>query len=373
MNRNKIFSIIAGIIIVLCVGALIWWMTTDSEPNGTDDTSNNIPIQGTYNTKVVYTTDAEADTAALRNDCQVRGGTFNECGTICEPGAEICADVCAFTCDLSNDSSEDGAQETGVRINQPQSKSVVSSPLTVSGEARGTWFFEGSLPVVIADATGNILVETYATSTQDWMTEDYIPFTATVTFSVNEQQRGELIIQKANPSGLPENTAEIHVPITLQPSQEATSFDWSTYTNEDLGFSINRPQAAEVQEQDGRVSFLYTGPTQRTGTEVYDGISVTVTEVTLPEGDTPPERVAALAEEGLGPNGSIVQPVRASMVNGMAAYRWVAEGLGTFTHYVVTPQETSTDAYHIYFTAPDPDNRGYTQAVNSMLASFRVQ
>lgn len=49
--------------------------------------------------KLVYTTERNVDVEALRKDCSLRGGYFNECGSPCEEGA-ICAQVCAYTCEF---------------------------------------------------------------------------------------------------------------------------------------------------------------------------------------------------------------------------------------------------------------------------------
>ncbi|TVM35044.1 hypothetical protein [Oceanidesulfovibrio marinus] len=49
--------------------------------------------------KLVYTTERDVDVEALRKDCTLRGGYFNECGSPCEEGA-ICAQVCAYTCEF---------------------------------------------------------------------------------------------------------------------------------------------------------------------------------------------------------------------------------------------------------------------------------
>lgn len=59
-----------------------------------------VPIMSTFEGKIVYSTDSSLDTTPLKEDCTERGGTFNECGTTCAPGAEVCVDVCAFTCEL---------------------------------------------------------------------------------------------------------------------------------------------------------------------------------------------------------------------------------------------------------------------------------
>ena len=46
-----------------------------------------------------------------------------------------------------------------IRIDAPRPNATVSSPLTIQGEARGTWFFEADFPVVLTDWDGKIIAE----------------------------------------------------------------------------------------------------------------------------------------------------------------------------------------------------------------------
>ncbi len=90
-----------------------------------------------------------------------------------------------------------------IRLESPQHGDQISSPLTVTGEARGTWFFEGSFPVVLTDWDGEIISEGLAFTQEEWMTEEFIPFEAELEFKKPElYERGHLILQKDNPSGM---------------------------------------------------------------------------------------------------------------------------------------------------------------------------
>ncbi|MDD5098255.1 MAG: Gmad2 immunoglobulin-like domain-containing protein [Candidatus Pacebacteria bacterium] len=97
------------------------------------------------------------------------------------------------------------------------SNSEISSPLTIVGKARGTWFFEASFPIVITDWDGLIIAEGYATANGDWMTKDYVPFSATIEFTrPSYETRGFLILKKDNPSGLPENDNALEIPVIFK-------------------------------------------------------------------------------------------------------------------------------------------------------------
>lgn len=101
-------------------------------------------------------------------------------------------------------------------ITKPTRGAAVSSPLSIEGEARGSWFFEATFPVMLTNWDGLIIGEGYATANGDWMTDDLVPFTASIIFTDPEVgQTGTLILKKANASGLPENDESIEIPISF--------------------------------------------------------------------------------------------------------------------------------------------------------------
>lgn len=98
-------------------------------------------------------------------------------------------------------------------VSAPIPNSTVSSPLTVTGEARGSWYFEASFPIELRDANGIVLTQTPATATGDWMTTDFVPFTATLTFTMPSTATGTLILKKDNPSGDPARDEQLEIPV----------------------------------------------------------------------------------------------------------------------------------------------------------------
>jgi len=105
--------------------------------------------------------------------------------------------------------------DSDINVFSPKSDEIVRSPLKISGEARGTWFFEGSFPILLKDENGEIVKEGFATAQKDWMTEDFVPFIAEFEFNTPEVQKGELVFKKDNPSGLPQNDKSISTPINF--------------------------------------------------------------------------------------------------------------------------------------------------------------
>ncbi|HBB43848.1 MAG: hypothetical protein UW27_C0017G0047 [Parcubacteria group bacterium GW2011_GWA1_44_13] len=106
-----------------------------------------------------------------------------------------------------------------IRISNPRPNQVIKSPLTITGEARGTWFFEASFPVVLANWDGLIIAQGIAQAKSEWMTTNFVPFEATLTFPVDKNvysNRGALILRKDNPSGLPEHDDALEIPVVIQ-------------------------------------------------------------------------------------------------------------------------------------------------------------
>jgi hypothetical protein len=120
----------------------------------------------------------------------------------------------SFTEDIGNEFDKADL----IRISSPRPNQVIVSPLLITGEARGNWFFEASFPVALTDWDGRIIAEGVATAKNDWMTEDFVPFEASLTFTPDPNaysNNGTLILRKDNPSGLPENDDALEVPVVF--------------------------------------------------------------------------------------------------------------------------------------------------------------
>lgn len=103
-----------------------------------------------------------------------------------------------------------------VVVETPAWGDLVSSPLKVSGKARGTWYFEANLPVRLEDQTGKILAQKGFSAIGDWMTEDYVEFADILEFATPATEYGRIIIDKDNPSGLSEFDASFAIPVRFR-------------------------------------------------------------------------------------------------------------------------------------------------------------
>ena len=149
---------------------------------------------------------------------------FEECVALGNPVMESYPRQCragnkTFVEDIGNEFEKTEL----IRIDYPRPNQVIESPLVIEGQARGFWFFEASFPVDLIDKNGNIIANGIATANPpaggDWMTEEFVPFEATLNFVVDESvadNKGVLILKKDNPSGLPENEDSLIVPVLFK-------------------------------------------------------------------------------------------------------------------------------------------------------------
>lgn len=102
-------------------------------------------------------------------------------------------------------------------VTSPLPAMTVSSPSVIAGKARGYWFFEASFPIELRDIQGNLLETVVAQAQGNWMTEEFVPFTANLIFTKpSAPMPAVLIFKKDNPSGLPEHDDSLSIPITIQ-------------------------------------------------------------------------------------------------------------------------------------------------------------
>lgn len=108
-----------------------------------------------------------------------------------------------------------------IRTTNVKDGTAIKSPFVVHGEARGYWFFEASFPVRLYDGNGEEIAVSIAQAEEEWMTENFVPFSAELKFAAPATKEGVLVLQKDNPSGLPEHDDELRIPVKFEtnPSQ----------------------------------------------------------------------------------------------------------------------------------------------------------
>jgi hypothetical protein len=98
-------------------------------------------------------------------------------------------------------------------LDSPRPNDKIPNPVTLTGKARGSWFFEASFPAVILDSNGKVLGTIPVQADGEWMTSDFVPFSVTFPYIKPTTTKGTLILKKDNPSGESKNDDELRVPV----------------------------------------------------------------------------------------------------------------------------------------------------------------
>jgi len=108
-------------------------------------------------------------------------------------------------------------------VSSPASGDIITSPLAIQGKARGYWFFEASFPVRLLDDNGNIVAQGIAETSLNWMTEDFVDFRANLEYNKPATEKGMLVLEKDNPSDMPENDGAVLIPIVFGKAAQETA------------------------------------------------------------------------------------------------------------------------------------------------------
>lgn len=101
-------------------------------------------------------------------------------------------------------------------VDLPFPGAVTGKQFSVTGKARGNWYFEASFPIEVRDASGTLIASGHAEAQSDWMTMEFVPFIADIQVPQTFIGPATLILKNDNASGLPEKDSSISFPITIE-------------------------------------------------------------------------------------------------------------------------------------------------------------
>src|SRR4030042_853578 len=169
-------------------------------------------------------------------------------------------------------------------------------------------------------------------------------------------------------------TTEIPTPIPTEVSTPTATANptenWKTYTSPEK-FSFKYPLEAKVQEDNNLVSLSIWGPTQKEGTEFYDGISLSFKIGTLPKGKT----LKIVADDSLktqtqSGDVKILENVLPYKMGNLEGYSFTTEGLGKWISIYL--QDPLKDSSYVEITemVADPTKKGFEEAKDLILSTF---
>jgi len=102
-----------------------------------------------------------------------------------------------------------------IQITNPRPNQIIESPLEITGQAKGNWFFEADFPIRLYDQEGNEIAISIATALEEWITEEFVPFSSIIKFETTHT-KGTLVLEKDNPTGLPEYDDFLLIPVKFK-------------------------------------------------------------------------------------------------------------------------------------------------------------
>lgn len=148
------------------------------------------------------------------------GASSTACSEIGVPNgsrANVEGNILKTVVDVSSLSAE--SVDDTIRVTSPKKNEEISGPIKISGEARGSWFFEASFPAKLL-VGGTVVTTSVVQAKSDWMTTNFVPFEAVMNFDVATRTPAELVLSADNPSGIAGNDKSVTVPIVLMPKVE---------------------------------------------------------------------------------------------------------------------------------------------------------
>ena len=109
------------------------------------------------------------------------------------------------------------ATPNDIVVTLPFPGAVTGKSFSVTGKARGYWFFEASFPVRVLDKDGaQIAVGLAAPVDGEWMTTEFVDFEAKLVVPETYMGPATLVLEKDNPSGEADKDASVSFPFTVE-------------------------------------------------------------------------------------------------------------------------------------------------------------
>ncbi|MFZ2193090.1 MAG: Gmad2 immunoglobulin-like domain-containing protein [Candidatus Moraniibacteriota bacterium] len=199
-TQSKIWLGIVGIfiIIIIMIGGFLYWQSIKNVEN---------------NDSMVNT---------LRKGKKISIENLKKSDVVCTQEMKTCSDGSLVARTGQNCEFAPCPEIVGIAdkilISSIKPNDEISSPVTISGKARGSWFFEGSFPIEIYDDNNKLLIATTAlfvpkSEIDTWMTEDFVDFKSVVNFNEPSADSGYILFKKDNPSGIAENNESFKLPV----------------------------------------------------------------------------------------------------------------------------------------------------------------
>lgn len=147
--------------------------------------------------------------------------------------------------------------------------------------------------------------------------------------------------------------------------------DWQRFSVDDLDITIMYPPEmtySTMSEPYLGVQFNFWGPTQTPGTELFDGIGLTIQKRTYDQADLLAYVESEMA--AIEPIGEVTKAMSTTTLAGIEGYTFTSRTLGEVTKFYLP--FGGNNVLFVDYIAPDPTNLDYQQIINQILQSLQV-
>lgn len=137
-------------------------------------------------------------------------------------------------------------------------------------------------------------------------------------------------------------------------------------------YSAQYPSDFDIRHQQGYSTLVKLGPTQRDGTEMYDGVLINFIWHTL-GGQTLESFVdTKISQVSDGPVGELMSGKTSAKLGEYDGFSYQVQGMGTYTEYFIT-KGNADSALQIEVLVEDPTSQGFQQRVNQILSTVKIK
>lgn len=226
MNKNYFLITIILIIIISAAVLRIKQVINNGIVPNYSENNNSFVVENNSNKDVIVgerdEIEEDEDLEPLESEEIIMPGSDRDShGCIASAGygwcesKEKCLRVWEEDCPLEIEGAQSVKAPVEVVVSYPLPGDIITSPLEVTGRALGKWFFEAVIPLSLVTEEGEEIVRHYGEAESNWMSEDFVPFSGVLEFTTSAS-RGYLIVERDNPSGLPEHDAQISIPVKFK-------------------------------------------------------------------------------------------------------------------------------------------------------------
>lgn len=155
-------------------------------------------------------------------------------------------------------------------------------------------------------------------------------------------------------------------------SQRTYPNGWVQFRSDSIGVSLYHPQEMNLTEMEaGLVRLLITGPSQVMGTEMYDGLLVTLFKDRYESGSLRDFVERETEQKKTDPVYIEVSNIEEVKIGNKVAYAVTESTLGEFTQMYLPAGPN--EYIQLTYLMEDPTNQGYAQILDTLLESIEFE